>query len=744
MMLKCRYGKFDKDMKYIKYIKILLPIITLFFIGNYSSAINTKDIASYVYPNNLHNSPRNMQYMADGLSYLCVSDDNKMIIRFDTEKGEPIDTVFNVDNTRETTINAINGFVISPEGSKLLVYNNIERIYRRSYNASYYVFEIKRNILKPLSLSNKKQRAPLFSNDGRMVAYVSNNNIYIKKIDYDSEVAITTDGKINSIINGVPDWTYEEEFMVQSSMAWSPDNLTLCYLKYNEKDVKNYSFPLYGGVYNQNKENALYPDFYTYKYAKSGGVNSRVTVHSYDIETRKIKDITLTNSDIEYIPMISYANNSNSLIIATLNRSQNRLELLMANPKTTIIKSIYVDVSKSWIEDVCYNNIKFLPEYFVISSSKSGYNHLYKYSYNGVELAQLTSGNYDVLNYYGCDNKGNHYYQSTKGGAINRIISKIDIKKGDIDISPIEGCASVEFSPMMNYYVENYSNSTTPPCYTLYDSKNKKIRVLEDNSKLSNQYLELPKREFFMLETGGIKLNGYLVKPQNFVPTQKYPLIMTQYNGPSSQSVLNKWSIDWENYYATQGYIIACVDGRGTGGRGEEFKRSVYKRLGYYETSDQIDAVEYMMSLPYVDKNRIGIYGWSYGGYETLMAISHPNAPYKAAVAVAPVTDWKFYDTAYTERFMLTPQENEDGYRESSALNKINNVRCPLLIMSGTADDNVHISNTMEYISQMIKEGKYCDLFLFPNMNHSINEQNARAVVYAKMLDFFNKNLSCH
>lgn len=724
----------------IKFKTILVVVSSIFAVSDINAEqVQSADIAPYVFPENVSNSPNAYSYMPDGKSYLSLNNTRDCIIQYDTEKGVAIDTILNIKTTRENTIKQVLGFEVSPNGSKLLVYNNITPIYRRSYNASYYVFDIKRNILKPLSNNFKTQRAPLFSPDSRMIAFVADNNIHIKKLDYDSEVSVTTDGRQNCVINGVPDWTYEEEFMVESSMAWSPDNLVLSYIKYNESDVKTYHIQLYGGVCDRKEEYACYPGAYSYKYPKAGTKNSIATLHSYDVETRKIKDIIL-DKNVEYIPRISFVSNT-SLIVATLNRIQNRLELLNVNPKTTIVKSLYVDESKSWIDEICYNNIKFYPEFFIISSSKSGYNHLYKYAYTGVELEQLTSGEYDVINYYGIDEEGSHYYQSTKTGAINRVISKIDKKKKQIDITPAQGFSSANFSPTLNYYMLNYSNVTTPPTYTLYNSKNEKIRIAENNSRISDRYAKLPKREFFEMESNELKLNGYIIKPLNFDSSRKYPVVMTLYNGPSSQSVLNKWSIDWENYFATQGYIVACVDGRGTAGRGLDFKSVVYKNLGTYETIDQLAAADYISSLPYVDSSRIGICGWSYGGYQTLMSISHPNSKYKAAVAIAPVTDWKFYDTAYTERFMLTPQENEDGYNSSSVLNKVNNVNCQLLIMSGTADDNVHITNTMEYVSELIKEGKYCDMMLFPNMNHSIYHCGSRAVVYAKMLDFFNRNL---
>ena len=416
--------------------KIILIVLITYFLTSeiFANNVNIEELKHYVYPENIAKSPKLFSYMPDEINYLMLSDDGKTILQYRTDNGELNDTILDVNTTRDYKIKNIEGFIISPCGNKLLVYNNTSKIYRRSFEANFYVFEIKRNILKPLSLNHIKQRAPKFSKDGRMVAFVAENNIYIKKLDYDSEVAVTTDGKLNSIINGVPDWTYEEEFMVESSMVWSPDNLTLCYLKYNENDVLTYSLPIYGGICNQT-EFQLYPSEYKYKYPKSGTNNAMVSVYSYDIETRKTKSIGIDMGKYEYIPMISYTSDPNKLAIATLNRNQNRFELLMANPKTTIVKSIYKDESKAWINEICYNNIKFYSDYFIVSSARSGYNHLYKYSYSGVELEQLTTGSYDVLNYYGNDVNGTHYFLSTKDGAINRVVSKIDKKRRQTDLS---------------------------------------------------------------------------------------------------------------------------------------------------------------------------------------------------------------------------------------------------------------------------------------------------------------------
>ncbi len=711
--------------------------------GQYPGEDYVSGISQFVSPANQPQAPNKHVYLQDGTSFLAISGDNKSIIKYDIKTGKEIETVFDVTNTRETTIGSIEVCSLSPEESKLLVYEQKQKLYRRSFTAKYYVYERMHNILKPLSTAHPIQQSPLFSPDGRMVAFVAGNNIYLKKLDYDTEVAVTDDGETGSVINGVPDWTYEEEFSTTLSMTWAPDNLTLCYLKYDESAVPSYSFPLYKGSCEPKEEYEFYPGTFSYKYPVAGQANSRVSVLSYDVETRKTKEIPLDDGKIEYIPSIAYAYSPDRLIVTTLNRGQNRLEMYAVNPKSTVAKSIYVEESQTWISPASYGGVKFFPEYFVISSDRSGFSHLYQYSYSGSLLGQITSGDYDVTDYYGCDASGNHYFQSTSTGASNRVISRVDRKGKITNLTPEQGTSSAWFTPAMNYYVVNYSDTETPPRYTLYNSSDKEIRVLEDNAYLASRFGNAPKKEFFsMTAADNTLLYGYMIKPSGFDPSKKYPVIMYQYSGPGSQEVLNKWDIDWYNYFASKGYLIVCVDGRGTGGRGRAFQDVVYKRLGHYETIDQLSAARYVSSLPYADGSRIGICGWSYGGYETLMAVSQEGSPYKAAVAIAPVTDWRYYDTAFTERYMLTPQENASGYKSSSPIGLVNKMDCRLLLMSGTADDNVHLSNTLQYVSHLQQNGKLCDMFLFPNMNHSINSCDARAVLYAKMLDFFDRSLN--
>lgn len=700
-----------------------------------------RDIAPFVYPANVPDAAPVMQFMPDGLTYLAASDDNTRIIKYDLASGKEIETVFNAAKTRENSISSFESFSISPDGTKLLLCLDKEMVYRRSFKAKYYVFEIKRNILRPLSKDHATQQIPKFSPDCRSVAFVAGNNIYLKKLDYDTEVAVTVNGEMNAVINGATDWTYEEEFTTTSTLAWAPDSETLSYISFNEADVPQYNIELYQGACNPMNRYALYPGLMSYKYPVAGAPNSVVTLHSYDVSTRKTKDIALPDQSIEYIPRIDYASTPEQLLVTTLNRDQNRMEIYSVNPKSTVVKSLYVEESKAWIAPATYENMVITPKSVIINSSRSGYAHLYEYSLAGAQLRQITSGDYDIKQCYGVDAEGSVYYQSTATGPLNRVVSKIDIKGKVTDLSPSQSFSSASFAPGCASLVLSVSDAVTPPRHSLLNSKGKTVRELGSNESYLSKYASLPEKKFITVNSDGYTLNGYMILPTGFKETGKYPVIMWQYSGPGSQEVLNRWSLDWQYYAAQQGFIVACVDGRGTGSRGRDFETCVYRNLGYYETIDQINAAKHIASLPYADASRIGICGWSYGGYETLMAISAQGNPYKAAVAIAPVTDWRYYDTVYAERYMLTPKANEDGYNDAAPLFRTSAVDCSLLIMSGTADDNVHLANTMEYVSRMQADGNLCDMLLFPNMNHSINGCNARAVVYGKMIDFFKKNL---
>jgi dipeptidyl-peptidase-4 len=739
------------------YMHTALAVALLFAGGTLSAtaanaSINVNAIAKYVYPENAVATPGKMAFMPDGESFLRLSDAGTKIVKYETATGKEIETVFDATHTREASINTVEDFSISPDGSKLLIYNARRSVYRRSFTAAYYVFEIKRNILRPLSKTFSAQQSPLFSPDSRMVAFVAENNIYIKKIDYDSEVQVTTDGKKDAVINGIADWTYEEEFEMTGAMTWSDDCSTLCYLRFNETDVPKFSFPLYEGWCEENSDYALYPGTFSYKYPVAGKPNSVVSVHSYDVDNRKIKEIPLADKNIEYIPRIAFGGttDTSALMIVTLNRDQNRMEVYSANPKSTVSKSILVEQSSAWLNPSTYEAIDFSTDGFTVISDRKGISQAYKYSYNGQLLRQLTSSSHNVTAVYGEDAAGYTYYQAVPSAdviaaptnAINRAVYRIDKTGKKLETLTTEsGWASASFTGNLNYYIVNYSNATTPPVYTLYSNKARKLRELENNADYASRYTNIPQKEFFTMQSDNNELNGYIIKPANFSASKKYPVIMWQYSGPGSQEVTNRWHMDWDYYAAQQGFVVICVDGRGTGGRGNAFQDIVYKRLGYYETIDQLNAAKYAATLQFVDSNRIGIAGWSYGGYETLMSVTDTKSQYKAAVAIAPVTSWRYYDTVYTERYMLTPQQNADGYDNGAPTARTKNLNCNLLIMAGTADDNVHLSNTMEFISALQAADKYCDMFLFPNMNHSINGCDARALVYGRMIEYFKTNL---
>ncbi|MCM1035897.1 MAG: S9 family peptidase [Bacteroides sp.] len=700
-------------------------------------------VEPYVFPANKPAAPAGFTYLPDGVSYAVLSDDHRTVERYDIRTGKALEPLLSLDRTRELKLDAIEGFTVSPGGTQVLVWTDSRPIYRRSSDAVHYVYDCHSRILQPLSAEHPRQQSPVFSPDNRMVAFVAGGNIYIKKLDFKTEVAVTTDGAAGRVINGVPDWVYEEEFATTCSMSWSPDATTLCYLRYDESDVPTYSLTLYGGTCDPHPGYDLYPGALTYKYPVAGKPNSRVTLHSYDVDLRKVKDITLPDTRIEYIPRMAYPPQGDNVIVATLNRDQNRYEIYSVNPKSTVARSLYVEDSKTWISPVSYEGLTLLSDGFVVNSWASGWHRLTQYSYAGAKMRDITTGDFDVTDYYGRDAAGNHYYRAAAPTPLDRTVSRVDPKGRVTALSPAEGNASATFSPDMQYMMLRHDSPSQPPVYNLCTSAGKTLRTVEDNAAYAARFAgKVPEREFFTMPAdGGLTLNGYIIRPAGFDPSRKYPCVMYQYSGPGSQEVLRRWQLDWQEAFAMRGYVVVCVDGRGTGGRGRAFCDIVYRRLGHYETIDQLAAARHAATLPGVDPARIGIFGWSYGGYEALMAASADGAPYAAAVAVAPVTDWRFYDTVYAERYMLTPQQNEDGYRESAPISRPYKLACPTLLMYGTADDNVHPANSIEYISRLQQAGILCDMLVFPNMNHSINGCNSRALVYGNMLRYFDRNL---
>ncbi len=686
---------------------------------------------------------KDMTPMADGVSYCAISDDGSAIEVFSYKTGKKTSTLFDINTVKgEVKIQDFDGFRLSENERKILLWNSTEKIYRYSFYAQYYVYDIARGTLKKVS-EGGKQRGAILSHDGRMVAYQRDNNIFISNLDYDTDRAITTDGKRNEIIYGTPDWGYEEEFGVQNTMHFSADDNTLVFMRFDEKDVPVYSFDDYKDYCDEDPLSDPYPESYEYKYSLPGYQNSVVSLLSYEINNRVTKTMDLPVGEKDYIPSVDFAGDGKTVMAMVLNRDQNKLQLFAVNPASTVAKLIYTDTSEAWLSPSAYQMLDYGKTTFLIGSERSGFRHLYEYDYNGTLKRQVTKGDFNVTNLYGRDPKGTVYVQTTQRGPQNRNVAKVDARGNITMLNPEDGTENAWFSKTFEYYVRNYSNVSTPNRYTLHaTSGNRKIADINLNAEYAAKYARLPKAEFLTVKNAdGLEMNAYMIKPADFDPSKKYPLVMWQYNGPDSQEVLNRWKLDGLYYIVSQGYVVACVDGRGTGNRTRGWANAVYRELGKYETQDQLAAARHFASLPFIDADRMACFGWSYGGYMTLMELSDPANPFKAGISMAPVTDWRFYDSIYTERYMLTPQQNEGGYETASALNRTKDMKRHLLIMSGTSDDNVHYYNTLKYTSKLNAEGTLFDMMSFTGFEHSLRMCNARTMLYRKVVDFLKLRL---
>lgn len=680
--------------------------------------------------------------LSDGMTYSAVSDDGKRIEVYSFKTGKIVSTLFDVDKIKgELKIDSFEGYKISANEKKILLWNDVDKIYRRSFTAQYYVYDILRGSLKRVS-ENGRMRDAVISHDGRLVAYTRKNNIYISNLDYGTDYAVTTDGEVNRIINGSADWSYEEEFTLVNTIRWSKDDNTLAFVRFDESDVPVYSFDNYKSYCDGDPLSDVYPSGYSYKYPLAGYPNSKVTVHSYNLDTKITKTMDLPIGT-NYVPSIEFDGEGVNLMVMLLNRDQNDLQLYRVNPGSTVAHLVLSEKSNAWLSPDAYQMVHYGSKSFIIGSERSGYRHLYEYDYNGNQLRQLTNGSWNVTGYYGKDSKtGKHFFQSTILGAENRSVMSVDSKGSLQRLTSQEGTEIATFSNNMSYYVSNYSNSQTPNIYSIHENSGKKLYDLENNSSYAAKYSSAPKKEFLKVKNNsGEEMNAYIIKPENFDASRKYPLLMYQYNGPDSQEVLNRWRMEGVYYLASQGFIVACVDGRGTGNRSREWANCVYRQLGKYETEDQIAGAKYFATLPYIDASNMACFGWSYGGYMTLMELSDETNPFKAGVSMAPVTDWRFYDSIYTERYMTTPQQNESGYDSASALLRTGKMNSRLLIMSGTSDDNVHYYNTLKYTSKLNFEGKVFDMMSYTGFEHSLPMCNARVQLFKKVKDFLEINL---
>ena len=660
------------------------------------------------------------------------NDDGQEIIKHKFKSGKKVRTLF---KSADFEIPKIKKYTFSKDEKQLLLATETENIYRHSSKSVYYIYNIHTDKLK--KLSHEKVMYATFSPQGDKIAYVLDNNLFIQNINSGQVKQVTSDGKKNHIINGASDWVYEEEFALVRSFEWAPDGKHIAYYKFDETYVKEFSMDLFKG--------GLYPTQEVFKYPKAGEDNSVVKVYFYNLESNKSTYI-YTDKDYEYIPRIKWTNNPKVLVLYGMNRHQNELDFILANAEDGTNTVLFTEKDKYYID--VHDNLTFLPEdNFIWTSEKDGFNHIYIKGLDGSE-EQITKGNWEVTDCHGIDSdKMKVYFTSTEDGSINRSLYvqhlETDVKT---KLSTVSGTNNSSFSNGLKYYMNSVSTANSSPIFTLHNADGKQLKVLEDNVKFNTEMEEfnLTKKEFFTIQTEDAELNAWMIKPPDFDESKEYPLYMFLYGGPGAQQVTN--SFGWTNYYwyqmlAQKGYIVACVDNRGTGGKGAEFKKMTYQELGKYETIDQINAAKHFGSLDYIDSNRIGIQGWSYGGYMSSLAITKGADVFKMAIAVAPVTNWRYYDNIYTERYMRTPQENASGYDENSPINHVDKLKGSYLLVHGSADDNVHVQNTMEMISALVKANKQFDLFIYPDKNHGIYGGNTRYHLYKKMTDFILENL---
>ena len=679
--------------------------------------------------------------------YARISSDGKQIVEYSFKTGKQTRVLFDVANTMGSKVSSFDGYVMSPDGLRMLIQTKTEPIYRRSFKAQYYIYTIASRKLEPLSV-NGPQQVPTWSPDGMQISFVRNNNIFLVKLLYDNaESQVTKDGEFNKVINGVPDWVNEEEFGLSSALTFTADGTMICWVKYDETDVKTYSLQMFQGQKPALTEYADYPGLYSYKYPKAGQDNSKVSVWSYDIKSHKAMKLQVPLDADGYIPRIKATSDASRLLVLTLNRHQDELNIYSVNPRTTVASLVVKEKSDKYVKEEVLSGLKIGKNTILMPSDRSGYMNLYLYNMNGQLLRTIGDGTYDITENYGYNEaNGDVFYQAASINPHDRQVLVSHKNGKTARLTNQEGWNSAVFAGDYSYFINAWSDYDTPYVFTVRDAAGKVLSTPEDNKKLREtiaQYGWTKKEPFTFTTSEGVKLDGWMVKPADFDASRKYPVILFQYSGPGSQQVKNSWSSGmmgqggaFDYYFAQQGFIVACVDGRGTGGRGSEFEKCTYLKIGDLESKDQVEAAIYMASLPYVDKDNIGIWGWSYGGFNTLMSMSEGRGVFKAGVAVAPPTSWKYYDSIYTERYMRTPKENPDGYN----VNPI--VRAPklhgaLLICHGLADDNVHPQNTFEYAEALVQADKDFRELYYTNRNHSIFGGNTRNHLMRQIANFF-------
>lgn len=678
-----------------------------------------------------------LRSMNDGAHYTMFEQNEKQldINQYEYKSGEKIRTIFTTASIDEKL--QIEEYQFSADEQKILLSTDVEPIYRHSTREHNFVFSIKEKKLTSISKSGK-QRYATFSPAGDLVAYVRENNLFYINLKDLSETQITKDGQYNHVINGATDWVYEEEFAFDKAFFWSPDGEKIAFYKFDESQVKEFNMPMYGGH--------LYPKDYKFKYPKAGEDNSKVTIHIFDLKSGNITKAKL--GEYEYIPRIKWSKDANKLAVQRMNRHQNQLDILLVDANTGKTENIYNEKSKTYID--IKDDWTFLADLntFIISSEKDGFNQLYSINFKDKKEVKITNGKFDVTTFYGVDKNGYLYYQAAEKSPTQREVYRIK-KDGSSKkmLTERQGWNDAEFSKGMRFFINTWSNANTPYVFTVQDSKGKLKHTISSNTQLKKKLEEydLAKKEFFSFKTSyGDKLNAWIMKPSNMDPNKNYPVLVTIYGGPGSQTVKDEWAgsnFIWHQMLTQKGYVVVSVDNRGTGARGANFKKCTYKQLGRLEVEDYIETAKFLATLDFVDKSRIGMWGWSYGGYMSTLALTKGADYYKSAIAVAPVTNWRYYDNIYTERYMQTPQENAKGYDNNSPINHVKKMKGNYLLIHGTADDNVHFQNTVEIVDALMKADKQYDFYIYTDKNHSIYGGNARFHLYTKMTNFILEKL---
>ncbi len=669
----------------------------------------------------------------DFYSLLNYDNSGSSVDKYSYETLEKVETIVHSKDLKE--IKYFNSYEFNNDETKLILGTNFKPIFRHSFLGTFYVYDI---ATKTLSLIGEDIQEPTFSPDSRKIAFAKGNNLYIKDFSRDETIfQITSNGAKNKIINGITDWVYEEEFGFVRAFEWSGDSKNLAFLRFDESKVKTFSMDMVG--------EKKYPSQHVFKYPKAGEDNAKVSLHIFSLETNKTAEITV--GEFEYIPRINWTKDDKVLAVRTLNRHQNDLKLYFVNADSFNANVVLNETDKAYVD--VNDDLTFLDDNsFIWTSEKDGYNHIYHYDNKGKLINQITQGNWEVTSYYGFNpKKKTIYYQSVENGSINRGVYSISIKgKSKKLLSNPSGTNSAAFSKNLNYFINTFSDANTPQVYTLRNAKGEVLKTIKDNAALKAKVAEynMGTKEFSTISVNGQELNMYMIKPANFDASKKYPLFMYQYSGPGSQQVANRWggaNDYWYQMLAQQGYIVACVDGRGTGFKGRDFKKVTYMNLGKYEVEDQIGAAKELGKLPYIDTKRIGIWGWSYGGYMSTNCILKGNDVFSAAIAVAPVTTWRFYDSIYTERYMRTPEENASGYDDNSPLSYPELLKGKYLLVHGTGDDNVHVQNAYRMVEALVQANKDFEWAMYPDKNHGIYGGNTRLHLYTKMTNFIKNNL---